>query len=249
MLLCNLLNAQIDFNHFINEIDWNSTEDSLIKKYSESIESRNHYYNDKDKTVTDYKVTGIKLGEFECSASLEVDSVSKKLVELSFNFNGIEKKMDAVTLSNQLDKELIALFGTPDKEKNDMDNKYVKDRDRTWYKDKYIINVIHMIFSDSHLYSLSVKGVKDNGNDFRVAKWGESKASIMKKEGKEDVANMDKIYLFSDVVAGYNCDVAYIFTNDKLTMAKYFFHPSHTNKNEYIYDYKKLVNLMTEKYG
>lgn len=157
--------------------------------------------------------------------------------------------MDAVTLSNQLDKELIALFGTPGKEKNDMDNKYVKDRDRTWYKDKYIINVIHMIFSDSHLYSLSVKGVKDNGNDFRVAKWGESKASIMKKEGKEDVANMDKIYLFSDVVAGYNCDVAYIFTNDKLTMAKYFFHPSHTNKNEYIYDYKKLVNLMTEKYG
>lgn len=60
MLLCNLLNAQIDFNHFINEIDWNSTEDSLIKKYSESIEPRNHYYNDKDKTVTDYKVTGIK---------------------------------------------------------------------------------------------------------------------------------------------------------------------------------------------
>jgi hypothetical protein len=104
-------------------------------------------------------------------------------------------------------------------------------------------------YSASQYYVLTFEKIKSEGNDFRNAKWGDSKESIMKKEGKQDTANNKDIYLFSDFVAGKSCDVAYIFTNNKLSMAKYIFKPDHTNKNDYIKDYRELVSLLSEKYG
>ena len=249
LLMCNFLNAQMDFKQFIDDIDWSSSEKKMLEKFSSSINSRKHFYNDNNKTVTDYEITGILLGNYECTASIIVDSISRKLVELSFSFKGIEKKMGALTLSNELDKLLFSYYGTPDKKEDEMDNKFMNRRNRSWFKEYLIINVNHMIFPDMHLYSLSVKGIEAKSTDFRIAKCGESKSSIMQKEGKLDKANMDRLYLFSDVVAGLDCDVAYIFTDDKLTMAKYVFQVTHTNKNEYITDFNNLVNLMTEKYG
>ena len=71
----------------------------------------------------------------------------------------------------------------------------------------------------------------------------------MKKEDKANVANSEDLYLFSDFVAGKSCDVVYIFTNNKLSMAKYIFKTNHTNKNDYIRDYRELVSLLGEKYG
>lgn len=253
MCLSMSLSAQTDFLQFINSVDWTSTETDFVTKYSSQIKPRDHHYSDYSKTKTDYIIDGIVLGDKECTASIFVDSASLKLESLSFSFEKVEKSMntleDAKKFSSEMDNLLISLFGEPDQRKDDLEDEYGKDLDRTWYKNNYIVQVYHSIFSDRQYYSLSVEGIKNKGNDFRVAKWGDSKAVVMKKEGKTNLSPIDNIYYFSDFVAGISCDVAYIFTNDKLSMAKYLFNPTHSNKNDFIKDYQDLVNLMTDKYG
>jgi hypothetical protein len=239
------LNAQTDFYQLINSINWENTESEILQKYSTIVKPRKHFYSNYDKTITDYEFENIVLDKYNCTASIFVDSVSKKIHSLSFSFGDQFEGINAKTISQEMDTILFSLFGEPDKRID----KHKQVLDRTWYKGKYIVKVLHMVFSDSHFYSMTIKGIKDKGNDFRVAKWGDSKEIVIQKEGKENSSSSDRIYLFSDFVAGMSCDVAYIFTNDKLTMAKYIFNPNHTNTNDYISDFRNLVNLMTEKYG
>jgi hypothetical protein len=253
-MLCLLtsLSAQTDFFEFINSIDWDTTENDFVSKHSSSIQTRRHYYNKLDKTTTDYEVTGIFLGHFEYTASLYVDSISRKIISLDFSHKSVEKNntvSKSIAFSKEMDNLLFPLFSEPDERKDDLSSSTIKRLNRKWYTTDYIVDVNHMIFSDMDLYSLSVKGIRDKGEDFRVARWGDSKESIMQKEDKADLTNDKDIYLFSDNVAGFQCNVAYLFTDDKLTMAKYLFKNSHTNKNNFIEDYKDLVELMIEKYG
>lgn len=241
--------AQTDFLELVNSIDWNATETDMVAMPGVTVQMRKHSYNSLDKTTTDYQIAGITLGNRECRASIFVDSISRKIHSLHFSFGEIDRQVDAAQFSKEMDNILYPLFGDPDQVKNDWDNPYIKDARRVWYKDSYIVDSHQMIFPKSYLYSLIVKGIPPKENDFRVAKWGESKSSVMKKENKADQAGIDKLYLFNDYVAGRECEVAYIFTDDQLSMAKYIFHPSHTNKNDFINDYEELVNLLTQKYG
>lgn len=247
------LYAQTDFLQFINSVDWNSTENDFITKYSSQIQPRKHFYSEYYKTKSDYEVIGIIIGDMEWAGSVFVDSASLKLESLSFGYREEVKSNNvlntAKNLSEEMDSHLIPIFGEPDQREEQLDNEYVNRLDRTWYKDNYIVDVSHMIFSESHIYTLSVKGIENKETDFRVAKWGDSKKVIMEKEGKTNLSPIEDLYLFNDIVAGISCEVAYIFTNDKLAMTKYLFNPTHSNKNDYIKDFRQLVNLMTEKYG
>lgn len=253
MLLSISLSAQVGFLEFINSVDWDSKENDFIEKYSALVKPRSHYYIDRSKTKTDYVVTDIILGDKEFYGNVYVDSASLKLKELSFRFGVPEgtdnPKADAIRYSKEMDNLLIPLLGEPDIRKQELDNKYAKNLNRDWYKDNYVVEVRHFIFSTSHSYSLSVKGVENNENDFRVAKWGDSKKIVMRKEGKNNLSVDQNLYVFSDNVAGMKCNVIYTFNKDKLTKAEYIFKRNHSNNNIYILDYNNLVDLLTVKYG
>lgn len=85
--------------------------------------------------------------------------------------------------------------------------------------------------------------------DFRVANWGYSKLMVTKLEGKLDFYNKPDCYFFSDKVAKLPCTVFYIFADDKLSEGMYCFNIEPSNRNKYIDEYKKLVDLLTSKYG
>lgn len=250
MLFTMNVNAQLKFFDLIDSFDWTETESDVITKYSDYVKLRKHFYSAHDETMTDYKLENVLFGDLESSADISVDSISREIHSLGFGFNEIESKLDAKALSEKMDNILFPLFGEPDKRSDEWGAvSSMNNADRTWFKEKYVVQVRHMIFKDSHFYHIQVKGIKNTGNDFRVAKWGDSKQSIIEKEGKTNLSTDDRIYLFSDIVAGMTCDVAYIFTDNILTMAKYMFNTKHTNKNDYIEDYAKLVALMVDKYG
>ncbi len=253
MLLSISLSAQIGFLEFVNSVDQDSNESDFIKKYSALVKPRSYYYNDHSKTKTDYVVTDIILDDKNNYDDVLVDSASLKLKELSFKFEmpegTVNPKDDAIRYSEEMDNLLIPLFGEPDIRKKELNNKYAKNLNRDWYKDSYIVEVRHFVFSTSHSYSLSVKGVENNENDFRVAKWGDSKKTVMRKEGKNNLSAVDNLYVFSDYVAGMKCNVIYTFNKDMLTMAEYTFKRNHSNTNIYILDFNNLVDLMTVKYG
>ena len=241
--------AQTDFFKFIESVKWNSTENDILRDYSSTIKERKHFYSKSDKTVTDWQIDNIKLENYIFSVSFSVDSISKKLVSLAFNIpKELIKNENAKQLSFRIDALLIDKYGIPDVEKDD-EGAYMTVYNRTWYKETFILDIVHMVFKDSQLYTINAKGINSKEPDFRVAKWGDSKETIMTMEGKADKALINNLYLFDDYVAGMNCDVAYIFTDNKLSMAKYIFKMEHTNKNDYIKDFNKLISLMSEKYG
>lgn len=241
--------AQTKLFDFVNSVDWRLTESEFVSQCSNPIEQINHNYNDYNKTTSDYLVTGLTLGDYECKARVYVDSLSRQLHSLSVTILGIKNDADYFQTSRDMDAVLIPILGSPDIVKEEPDNKYVKDMNRTWYKDKYNVSVMHMGFSDSQLYSLDIQGVDNSKPDFRKAKWGDSKQKVMEIEGEPDQYDTESLYVFRSNLAGMSCDVAYVFTDNKLTMAKYLFCETHTNKNDYISDYRKLVRLLTEKYG
>jgi hypothetical protein len=86
-------------------------------------------------------------------------------------------------------------------------------------------------------------------DDFRVAKWGDSKESIMKKEGKGNILDDKDTYVFYDVVNNMNCIVMYMFIDNKLVASSYRFKEEYINKNKFIEDYDELVSLLEQKYG
>lgn len=243
--------AQVNLKSFVDSVDWSMKELEFTSHYKEVIDPRPHTSSPFDGTTSDFYVNGLRLGEDVFDSALYVDSLSRQLHSLyiSVYFGDNEGDVDGALLSKKMDGILFPMFGQPDDISNELNSPYVKHRDRKWFCEKYIVDVSHMITSESQFYNITIKGVDNSTPDFRVAHWGDSKESIIEKEGKADLSPDDKLYMFSDNVAGFPCMVGYIFEDNKLVMARYLFNEEHTNKNDFIYDFKKLVNLLSKKYG
>jgi len=249
LLFITTIYSQNDFFEFTNNIKWFSTQSELLEDYSQKIRKTKHYYSDYDKTITDYMMDSIQLGKYNCAVSFSVDSITRKLSKLNFLIpQEVTEKVDSQVLSKYMDSIFTSKYGKPHTKKDDLGD-YLDSFDRKWYTENFIVDVTHMVFDKSQVYSLVLKGLDNKGSDFRIANWGDSKESIISKEGKINKASIDGIYLFDDFVAGMSCSVAYIFTNNKLTMAKYIFKEEHSNKNDFINDYDNIVSLLSDKYG
>ena len=243
--------GQVNLKSFIDSVDWSMKELDFTSQYKGMIEPRSHTSSSSDGTTSDFDVNGLRLGEDVFDSALYVDSLSRQLHSLfiSVYYGDNKEDIDGALLSKKMDGILFPMFGQPDEMTNELNNTYVNHRDRKWFCEKYIVDVSHMITSDSQFYSITIKGVDNSTPDFRVAHWGDSKESIVEKEGKSDLSPDAKLYMFSDNVAGFPCMVGYIFEDNQLVMARYLFKEEHTNKNDYIYDFNKLVNLLSKKYG
>ncbi|UAM96827.1 hypothetical protein K8354_10850 [Polaribacter litorisediminis] len=249
LLFITTIYSQNDFFEFTKNIKWFSPQNELLEDYSQNIRKSKHFYNDYDKTIADYKIDSIKLGKYSFEVYFYVDSITKKLSNLKFYLPEEKlKKVDSQNLSKHMDSVFTSKYGEPDIKEDDLGDK-ISHYDRKWYTENFIVYVSHMVFNDSQFYILNLKGLDNNNSDFRIANWGDSKESIMLKEGKADKAGIDKAYMFEDYVASLDCKVLYIFSNNKLSMSKYIFNIIHTNKNDYIEDFKKLVSIVSEKYG
>jgi hypothetical protein len=85
--------------------------------------------------------------------------------------------------------------------------------------------------------------------DFRKANWGMSKKQVKATESGKVERDDDEVLAYSGTVSGMDALIAYIFIDSKLVRAKYVFLPQHTNKNDYIVDYKGIKETLTDKYG
>jgi len=239
-----LVYSQIDGFKFLKTIPWESSENSFLEFYKGDVVSRKHYFNEIDNTQTDWEVKNIYFGEFPFTATLYVDSITKKLIVVSLSLsNEITKSVSFEAVSRIMDEILTSNYGSPDARSNEESRK-----SRNWYLDNMNLDIRHFNYAGFQLYNLEAKGIS-NEPDFRGSRWGDSKSSVMEKENRPDESNLPQLYLFSDNINGLSCKVAFIFVEDKLAMAKYLFDATHTNKNDYITDYNSIVKLLSEKYG
>lgn len=88
-----------------------------------------------------------------------------------------------------------------------------------------------------------------DGHTFRQTTWGMSPAEVIAAEGKDPDATQDGMLFYGDTVGGSDVVAVYIFVEDKLVRAAYVSDESYTNANNYIREYRKFLDLLTQKYG
>ncbi len=89
-------------------------------------------------------------------------------------------------------------------------------------------------------------------NYFRDTRWGMSKNQVFELEGR--TANHEKSYgleilKYRKKAMGLDCLIEFIFAGNKLIRGKYIFLEEHKHKNQYISDYKKIKDWLTEMHG
>ena len=246
IICCSTSLAQISFLEFVNSVDWNWSEGDIVNKYVDITTSSLV----KGKRV--YTINGIMLCDKDGVVYINTDSITGKINSLTFKFKNSSSKnstlLEAKNFSNEIDNCMVPILGNPDILTNKLDSKYMKELNRVWYEDKYIVQSETYIFSDSYVNWVFIKRI-DDSIGFRDSKWGDSKATVLQKEGRTNLSSHSQIYMFSDNICGLDCSVIYVFTNDKLTMGKYVFTQTHSNQSDYIIDYNSIIDLMINKYG
>lgn len=85
--------------------------------------------------------------------------------------------------------------------------------------------------------------------DFRKTNWGMNKEQVKATEDKKPDFDEDTFVEYKVEISGNDFKCVYNFLQDKLYSSIYIFNGTHTNKNDYIYDYENLKEILIKKYG
>ncbi|NVO12271.1 MAG: hypothetical protein HXX16_20100 [Bacteroidales bacterium] len=99
------------------------------------------------------------------------------------------------------------------------------------------------------IFILSVQSYSQEQFDFRKTSWGMSKELVKKSETSKYLNGDESILVYESAITGYECLIAYIFTNNILVRTKYIIKESYSNQKNYDSDYNKFKKFLTEKYG
>jgi hypothetical protein len=89
-------------------------------------------------------------------------------------------------------------------------------------------------------------------NYFRDTRWGMSKRQVAELEG--EISHLEKSYgleivRYQKKVLDLKCSIEFMFAGNRLIKAKYIFLEQHKHKSQYIGDYKKIKDWLTEIHG
>lgn len=223
-----------DLFAYIDGFEWTTTK-------------HQHPFSDKG----DYTVNGLQFAGYPCHATITKDPTRNRVMRITVEFDDKDaiKKERAKAFSNRMDNILISYFGNPDSTKDDPDG-ILSSNERVWYKEDYRVDFLHFYKGEDNIMCLlSIRGFDKNEPNFRKSFWGDSKSKVVSVEGQADKGYKSDIYYISDNVAGMPCNVMFSFTNGELSGGLYSFEQKHTNRNDYIGEFNKLVSLLTKKYG
>ncbi len=85
--------------------------------------------------------------------------------------------------------------------------------------------------------------------DFRNSTWGMSKSRVIATEKSKLVKDTTDLLVYQTTLAGYKVYAGYIFSDNKLTRARYIVAEPHINNNDYISQYNFFNDLLKNKYG
>jgi hypothetical protein len=95
---------------------------------------------------------------------------------------------------------------------------------------------------------------KDPDHDFRKTRWGMSPAQVKLTEDTAPVSETtlppyDLAISYKGKYEGYDAEIGYLFTDDKLVLAGYAITSKYSDPQQYIKDYEKLKGVLTAEYG
>lgn len=84
---------------------------------------------------------------------------------------------------------------------------------------------------------------------FRKTRWGMSPDEVKASEPLEVAHSNEEMIGYKTRVLQKDVLLVYIFADKKLVRSKYILAESHSNKTDFIQDYKDFQKILTEKYG
>ncbi len=90
---------------------------------------------------------------------------------------------------------------------------------------------------------------KTKSTDFRQTTWGMTKRQVKRKEKGKIVNESNEFIAYQGTISDLDCNIFYIFVQNKLVQAQYVITKTHSNQNDYILDYDSLKEILTKKYG
>jgi len=162
-------NAQIGFKQLLDGIDWNGTEKQLLAKYGKYTTKTTHEEWSDEGSCSDYSFRNVKLGGFVINqAPIRVDKETKELYRV--NFIVYEDSKNA-NLSKIVDRQLVALFGTPISTEDDEGIGVISTYHKEWVANKYKVRSNLFVFNgDTYLYTISVEPIEYYPVDYTKAK-------------------------------------------------------------------------------
>ncbi len=89
-------------------------------------------------------------------------------------------------------------------------------------------------------------------SDFSIAKWGDSKGSVIVKEEKSNITPFDEddylIYKF-DIMGMKDVRLVYQFRENKLNLGVFIFKETHETADHHINDFQDVNLIVSKKYG
>ena len=100
----------------------------------------------------------------------------------------------------------------------------------------------------------SISFCQESQFDIRKANWGMNTYQVINSENNAPSDSITSttgrsIIIYKSSINNISCDIGYIFIKNQLTRVKYIFNNEHSNKNEFIDDYKNIRELLIKKYG
>jgi hypothetical protein len=118
----------------------------------------------------------------------------------------------------------------------------------TWNMPSTIIDIISMSVNNK-LFIMYKENESRGKKQFRNASWRMSPDEVKKTENSEFLFQKDNILAYKGKLIDFDALIAYFFAENQLVRARYVLEEEHTNKNDYIEDYKSLKNKLISKYG
>jgi hypothetical protein len=84
--------------------------------------------------------------------------------------------------------------------------------------------------------------------DFRSSSWGDDMKTVIQVEG-EPVHQEHDLLIYVRELNGVEYQAFFAFEDLKLTSGGYLSNADYSNKNDYVYDHKRLTEQLTSKYG
>ena len=268
LLLCMLSGyvtyAQQNVNalEFVKQAPWNLTKPEIDLKYKdyevELADSIKTSISDSYAAIGDKIFGGFQFGKYDAyTCYVTHENTNKPHMFIIFVDPAQIIDADKRVLTYYTDSLLYANLGEPSyKQEDTINEKGDSVAVRFWeQQNTMLISTVAQYNSQPDkplFFFITMINPDDGSSDFRVARWGDSMAEIIEREGRinewEGQMINPNVYSFGSSIANKLCKVLYFFTsNDKLIRSKYFF--THVSVDSCISDYKELVSLLSEKYG
>lgn len=157
-----------------------------------------------------------------------------------------------------LDKGTIVSLGSERKFRKDWNYVYFTSEKSGRTKSGYILDsLVEKLFENTKKSTIQREG-NDAGNqaeskmNFRNTRWGMNRTQVVRIEGRpnqrESSGGLD-IIQYPQKILDMDCMVGYVFAYNRLAKAKYSFLADYEDKNQYISSYKKIRDILIQKYG